>query len=154
MKKKLLSLLLAILMCVSGIVYTGIETKAEDTGEDIAFSELLTEDALIGISEMQTRGVYLAEGNSFINKLGTSKIGAGGNTVASLKCKVSVTVVVEKLIDGSWNRVTSWTASTASGYSASLSKSLYIATGYYYRVRGTHYASTDRSSSSTGSLWM
>ena len=154
MKKRMLAILLMIMVCATVIWNTGTDAKAEDIGEDISFSELLTENALVGIAQMQTRGIYLAEGNSIINKIGTSKIGAGGSTIAAVKCKVSLTCIVERLDNGLWGRVTSWTSTTTSGYSASLSKSLTITKGYYYRVRSSHYAGTDGSSSCTSALWM
>ena len=112
MKKKWMSILVAIMICVSGLFYEGFEAKAEDVGEDLDFSYLLTEDTLVGTIEMQTWGVYLAEGNSFISKISSSKIGAGGNTIAATKCQVSVTAIVERKVDGSWVRVTSWTSTT------------------------------------------
>ena len=154
MKKKWMSILVAIMICVSGLFYEGFEAKAEDVGEDLDFSYLLTEDTLVGTTEMQTWGVYLLEGNSFISKISSSKIGAGGNTIAATKCQVSVTAIVERKVDGSWVRVTSWTSTTTSGYSASVSKSLSVGTGYYYRVRSAHYAASDVSSSATDALWM
>jgi len=154
MKKRMLAMLLMVLTCVTVIWSTGTDAKAEDIGEDISFSELLTENTLVGIAQMQTRGVYLAEGNSYISKISTTKIGAGGDTIAAKKCKVSITSIVEKLNGGAWARVTSWTSTTTSGYSASISKSLTITRGYYYRVRSSHYASTDVSSSCTSALWM
>ncbi len=154
MSKRMVAMFLMIMICVTIIWSTGTNAKAEDMGEDLSFSELLTEDTLIGVAQLQTRGMYLAEGNSFINKISTSKIGAGGNTIAATKCKVSITAIVERLDGGVWVRVTSWTATTASGYSASISKSLTITKGYYYRVRSNHYASSDASSSGTGALWM
>lgn len=154
MKKRMLAMFLAIMTCVTIILGTGADAKAEDIGEDISFSELLTENTLVGIAQMQTRGVYLAEGNSYISKISTTKIGAGGDTIAAKKCKVSITSIVERLDGGAWARVTSWTSTTTSGYSASISKSLTITRGYYYRVRSSHYASTDVSSSCTDALWM
>ena len=154
MKKRMLAMFLAIMTCVTVVWSAGTDVKAGDIGADITFSELLTESALVGIAELQNRGIYLAEGNSVINKISTSKIGAGGSTIAAVKCKVSITSIVERLDDGAWARVTSWTSTTTSGYSASLSKSLTITRGYYYRVRSAHYASTDVSSSCTSALWM
>ena len=154
MKKKWMSILLSITICVLGLFCEGFETKAEDVGEDLDFSYLLTEDTLVGTSEMQTWGVYLLEGNSFISKISSSKIGAGGNTIAATKCQVSVTAIVERKVNGRWVRVTSWNSTTISGYSAVVSKSLTVGTGYYYRVRCSHYAASDVSSSGTGALWM
>lgn len=154
MKKRILTALLAMVVCIIGIWGMKTDARAEDTGEELDFSYLLTEETLVGKAEMQTWGVYLAEGNSFINKMATGKIGAGGNTIAATKCKVSVTSIVERLANGSWVRVTSWTMTTTSGYSASVSRALSVGTGYYYRVRSSHYASSDASSSCTSSLWM
>ena len=154
MKKKWMSILVAIMICVSGLFCEGFETKAEDVGEDLDFSYLLTENTLVGTTEMQTRGVYLAEGNSYISKISSNTIGAAGDTIAATKCQVSVTAIVERKVNGSWARVTSWTSTTTSGYSAVVSKSLSVGTGYYYRVRCAHYAASDVSSSGTDALWM
>ena len=154
MKRRIMAMLLALMLCVTGVFYQGFETKAEDMGEDLDISYLITENTLVGTTGNQTRGVYLLEGNSFINAQSSTKIGVGGNTVAALKCKVSVTAIVERLVDGGWERVTSYTTTTASGFSAVVSKSLTVGTGYYYRVRCLHYASSDGSSSCTSALWM
>lgn len=154
MKKRILAILTALALCLSGVWSTGLETRAEDIGEDIDFSYLQTDSALMGYTESQTWGLYLASGYSIINEISTTKIGAGGVTNASVKCKVKVIPVVERLSDGVWEYVTSWTVTTASGYSAMASKSIIVGTGYYYRVRCTHSASTDVSSSCTSGLWM
>lgn len=154
MKQKLLAMLMAVALCVTCVWNLEFETKAEDLGEDISFSELMTENALVGYAENITRGVYLLDGYSIINKISSTKIGAGGTTNAAVKCRVSTNAIVERLLNGSWARVTSWTTTVESGYSASVSKSLVVTNGYYYRVRCIHYASTDRSSSCTSNLWM
>ena len=154
MKRRIMAMLLALMLCVTGVFYQGFETKAEDMGEDLDISYLITENTLVGTTGNQTRGVYLLEGNSFINAQSSTKIGVGGNTVAATKCKVSITAIVERKVNGSWVRVTSYTTTTASGFSAVVSKSLTVGTGYYYRVRCSHYAATDASSSCTSALWM
>lgn len=154
MKRKVMALLLTMVMCLTTIFCLGYEVKAEDVGEDIEYSELLTEEALIGYAQPTTRGIYLMEGNSIINKISSTKIGAGGTTAAAIKCKVSVCPIVERLVNGNWARVTSWTVTNASAFSVMASKSITVATGYYYRVRCTHYASSDASSSWTNGLWM
>lgn len=154
MKRRIMAMLLAVVLCITGVFYQGFETKAEDMGEDLDISYLITENTLVGTTGNQTRGVYLLEGNSFINAQSSTKIGVGGNTVAATKCKVSVTAIVERLENGSWVSVTSYRTTTASGFSAVVSKSLTVGTGYYYRVRCVHYAATDGSSSCTSALWM
>ena len=154
MKRKVMALLLTMVMCLTTMFCLGYEVKAEDVGEDIEFSELLTEEVLIGYAQPTTRGVYLAEGNSIINKISSTKIGAGGSTTAAIKCKVTVCPIVERQVNGSWAHVTSWNVTNASAFSAMASKSITVSTGYYYRVRCWHYAASDSSSSCTSALWM
>ena len=154
MKRKVMALLLTMVMCLTTMFCLGYEVKAEDVGEDIEFSELLTEEALIGYAQPTTRGVYLAEGNSIINKISSTKIGAGGTTTAAIKCKVTVCPFVERLVNGSWVHVTTWTVTNSYAYSAMASKSITVSTGYYYRVRCLHSAASDGSSSCTSALWM
>ena len=154
MKKKVISFLLAMMIGVSGMFCQGLDTKAEDDGEEMDFSYLMTEDALIGYAQAQTWGVYLASGRSIINKISSTTIGAGGSTEATRKCKVAVCPIVERLSNGSWVRVTSWSVTVENGYSAMASRSITVGTGYYYRVRCWHYAASDASSSWTDGLWM
>lgn len=155
MKKKLMMILLAIALCVTSIYSVDIKANAEEgVEEEVDYESLLTEDALVGNMESQTWGVYLVDGTSIINDAGGGKIGAGGSTTAASKCKVSVNVVVERKVSGSWVRVTSWTATRTSALVVSTGKTISVASGYYYRVRSVHSASTDTSSSCTGALWM
>lgn len=154
MKKKIVSLLLMIMLTVTGIMAGNSEVCAEESVQDVALSEIWTKDALVGYTQSQTKGVYLLRGISVINDAGGGKIGCGGITEAAVKCKVGIISVVEKKVGNSWTRVTSWTSTNASAYSISISKTLSVASGYYYRVRCTHYAGSDTSSSFTGALWM
>ena len=154
MKKKTVSFLMAMVICVFGLFCQEFETIAEGDGEEMDYSYLMTEDALVGYMQTQTWGVYLASGHSIINKISSTKIGAGGVTNASRLCKVSVCPIVERLVNGSWQYVTSWTVTEASDYSVMASRSITVSTGYYYRVRCLHSAGSDGSSSWTGALWM
>ena len=154
MKKRLSAIILAVLIAFSSIYFEGMQVKAEDIGEDLDYSYLLTEDALVGYAENQTWGVYLLDGYSIINKQSSTKIGAGGITNAATQCKVSITCMVERQTSTGWAFVTSWTQTNESAYSAMISKTLTVATGYWYRVRSAHYASSDVSSSCTSSLYM
>ena len=154
MKKKLTMILLAFVLCATSLFTVDIKANAQETGEEVAYESLLTEDSLIGDMQSQTWGVYLSSGTSIINDAGGGKIGAGGSTTAAKKCKVSVIVYVERKVGTSWVRVTSWTATNTNALVVSTGKTISVASGYYYRVRCTHYASTDSSSSCTSSLWM
>lgn len=155
MKKKLMMVLLAVALCVTSIYSVDIQANAEENiEEEVDYESLLTEGALTGHMASQTWGVYLVSGTSTINDAGSGKIGAGGSTTAATYCKVSVNVVVERKVSGSWVRVTSWSSTKSSALVVSTGKTISVASGYYYRVRCVHNASTDSSSSCTGALWM
>ena len=154
MKKKLTMLLLAFVLCTTCLFTVDIQANAQGTEEEVTYESLLTDDALIGNMESQTWGVYLSAGRSIINDAGGGKIGAGGSTTAAKKCNVSVNVVVERKVGTSWVRVTSWTATNTNALVVSTGKTISVASGYYYRVRCVHRASTDASSSFTDALWM
>ena len=124
-------------------------------GLEIELSEIMTEDALVGYADNQTWGVYFSDGYSIINKISSTKIGAGGVTNANVKCTVKVSAIVErKNSSGNWERVTSWSVTNQNAYSAVASKSIIVPSGYYYRVRCNHYAGSDSASSNTGALWV
>lgn len=155
MKKRIITVLLALVIGVTGMMSSKVLVKAEGETEDITMSELMTEDALVGYAQNQTWGVYFSDGTSVINKISSTKIGAGGVTNASVKCTVKVTAIVErKNSSGTWVRVTSWSQTNENAYSAMASKSLVVASNYYYRVRCNHYAATDSASSYTNALWV
>ena len=154
MKRKILIMLLTAVICFTSVVNWEICARAEESVEDIDMSEIMTEDALIGYAESQTWGVYLIDGHSVINKISSSKVGAGGVTNAAVQCSVSVTAILERKVNGSWVRVTSWSQTNPNAYYAMVSKSVTVASGYYYRVRSHHYASTDSASSYTSALWI
>ena len=154
MKKKLTMILLALVLSVTGIFSVNIQANAEEIGEEVPYESLLTEDSLIGRMQSQTWGVYLVDGTSTINDAGGGKIGAGGATTAASYCKVTVNVIVERKVNGSWARVTSWSATNSNALFVTTGKAISVASGYYYRVRCTHYAASDSSSSFTDALWM
>ncbi len=154
MKKKLTMILLALVLCTTSLFAVDIKTNAQETEEEVTYESLLTEDALIGNMGSQTWGIYLVDGTSVINDAGGGKIGAGGLTTAAKKCTVSVNAIVERKVGSSWVRVTSWTVTNTNALIATASKTISVASGYYYRVRCVHSASTDTSSSCTSSLWM
>ena len=155
MKKKILTFFMALMLVVTGVLGQVPTVQASDiVDQDVPLQEILTENAIVGHSENNTWGVYYLDGISIINDSGGGKIGWGGSTYAARTCKVSITCIVERYSGGSWVRVTSATTTTQSGLLASVSKITPVASGYYYRVRSSHYAATDVSSSSTYALLM
>ncbi len=155
MKRKILYFVMAIAICITGIMNWNVEANAEEQCEDVDISTLMTEDALIGYLDNQTWGVYLANGYSIINKISSTKVGAGGTTNASVKCTVKITSILErKNSSGNWERITSWSQTNQSSFYAGISKSVTVASGYYYRVRSYHYAGSDSATSYTSALWV
>lgn len=154
MGKRLTALFLAVLFVITGVIVGEQQAFAQETVEDVAISDVCTEGALIGYAQLVNRGVYLEQGISIINDAGGGRIGCGGITDAAVKCKVSVNCIVEKKVNGSWSRVTSWSSTNTYAYSASVSKYLSVGSGYYYRVRCNHAAGSDTSNSYTSALWM
>lgn len=155
MRQKLAAFLLAFLMFTIGCFGINVEVNAEEViGQDVDISEIMTEDALVSYAELQMRGIYLMEGYSVINDAGNNKIGAGGSTTAAILCKVSVNAIVEKKVNGSWVRYTSFSTTKTNALTATASKTLSVTSGYWYRVRCVHSASTDTSYSCTSSLYM
>lgn len=154
MKKRIITFLLAFALCICGIWNFNTESYAKENSGDEDLSYLLTQDALMGYMQNQARGIYLANGYSIINRISSTKIGAGGVTNASQYCKVSITSIVERETSAGWERVTSWTTTSNYGITAAVDRSLNVGTGYYYRVRSLHYAGTDGSSSWTNALPM
>ena len=153
--KKILLGFMVIVLCLSAVLgeYTYVNA-AERSDEDVAFADLMTENALIGFSDSNTWGVYYGSGMSIINDSGGGKIGWGGATHASRSCQVSVNAIVERYTGGSWVRVTSATTTRENALVATVSKISLVGSGYYYRVRCIHDAETDRGYSSTDALRM
>lgn len=152
MKRKIILALSIFTLSIAGSNCQSMNVYAqEETKEN--YSYLLNDEAIIGQTEINPSGVYLLNGMSTIQDAGTGKIIAGGITSGAVKCDLTVNVIVERLVGGSWARVTSWTASEDYAWTVGSSKTLSVGRGYYYRVRCLHSAHTDASSSMTSSLW-
>ncbi len=146
--------LLAVALLLTGICAGNVELKAAAPEEDYNVSYLAVENALVGYIENQTRGVYLVSGYSTINDAGNGRIGCGGQTNAAKRCSVSVQVVVERKVNGSWTRIDSFYKNASNALTVTASKYLYVTSGYYYRVRSSHIAGSDSSASYTNALRM
>lgn len=155
MKKKILKSIIICSLSVIAILSNHVTSNASTIkSTPIEFSYLMTNDALISYSDVQPYGVYLLNGSSIINRMGTGKIGWGGATNAAIRCKVSITSMVERKTSTGWAFVTAYTQTNQNAFSAMISRSLYVSTGNQYRVRSTHYANTDVSTSFTDALVM
>lgn len=150
--KRIKSLVLIFIFCISICFGASNSVKAGDiTSDNTVNSEVSYSDE----TGQSARGIYLGSGSSSISKAGTGKIAAGGTTIAQkVVSTVSVTVRVERLVNGVWQTYTSWSATRYNAASASSSKTLSVPTGYYYRTHSFHYANSDASSSITNGIWI
>lgn len=144
--KKIMSCFLLLAFCVGMSLSTSNSVKAADLPSNI---EENAENNQIA------RGVYLGSGSSSISEAGTGKIAAGGTTIGQrIVSNISVNVRVERLVNGSWEIYTSWSATRYNAASVSSSKTLSVPRGYYYRTHCSHIAYTDASGSVSGGVWI
>lgn len=154
-KRKILSLVMAMVMVCALLIGTQKNIQAADMPECIDGSYLTNDDSSEVTVGSMSRGVYLKSGSSNIVRAGAGKIGAGGNTVGQKTVsKITVDVTVERLVNGKWGYYTSWTATNYNSNYVSTSKTLSVPTGYYYRVYCTHYANSDVSGSYTDGIYI
>lgn len=144
--KKIMSCFLLIAFCVGMSISTSDSVKAADLSSSIEES---SENSQV------VRGVYLGSGSSSISEAGTGKITAGGTTIGQrIVSNISVSVRVERLVNGSWEIYTSWSSTRYNAASVTSSKTLSVPRGYYYRAHCSHTAYTDASTSITNGIWI
>ncbi len=153
--RKTLSILLTL--CLFCGLLIGVSNRVLAAEEpDCVDGSYLTDDESSEVTVGPlTRGVYLKSGSSSIVKQGTGRIAAGGDTSGQqVVSKISVGVRVERLVNGSWEVYTSWTATKYNAVYVNSSKVLTVPTGYYYRVCCNHHANSDSTGSSTNGIYI
>ena len=96
-------------------------------------------------------------GYSKCTKLAKGKIYAGGTTIATQEVKsVQIAVMVEraKKEDTEWSYYDGWQKENTNTNRVSYNRTLYVDGDYYYRVRCTHVANSDMSSSFTDGIYI
>ena len=151
--KKLKAILLMVTMIIGLTCTSKIDVKATEEVECVDGAYLRDNENKEGEDVKITRGVYLKSGTSTISEVGTGKIAAGGRTVGQTTVsEIAVYVSVEKLVNGSWQTYTTWSAKKSNAVLVSTSKTLSVPIGYYYRVYSTHKANSDISGSFTNGI--
>ena len=156
MKKKIMSICLTA-MLVGGLSMTSMQETRAAEGKVIDGSELTHGEGSIGYDTKITRGEDLLTGYSKCTKLDNGKIYAGGTTVARQVVKsVQIAVIVEraKEEDKEWSYYDNWKKENKNTNRAMSNRTLYVDGGYYYRVRCTHVANSDMSSSFTDGIYI
>lgn len=156
MKRRLVSVCLTI-MLIGGLSMTSIQEAKAAESKVIDGSELTHNEESIGYDTKITKGVDLLTGYSKCTKLGEGKIYAGGTTVAAqVVDSVQIGVIVEraKEEDTKWTTYDGWKKESHDTNRVTSNRTLYVEGGYYYRVRCTHVANSDMSSSFTDGIYI
>ena len=149
--------MLLTVMLIGGLSMTSMqEIKAAEIKE-IDGSKLTHDEESIGYDTKITRGADLLTGYSKCTKLAKGKIYAGGTTIATQEVKsVQIAVMVEraKKEDTEWSYYDGWQKENTDTNRVSSNRTLYVDGDYYYRVRCTHVANSDMSSSFTDGIYI
>ena len=151
MKRRLVSMCLAV-MLVGGLSLSSMQEVRAAGNKVIDGSELTHDEESIGYDTKITRGEDLMTGYSKCTKLAKGKIYVGGTTIARhVVDSVQIGVLVEraKEEDTKWSYYDGWQKENLNMNRVTSNRTLYVEGDYYYRVRCTHAANSDVSSSFT-----
>ena len=136
--------------------FTAVPAQAADS--PVLDGSILTRDQeSVGTDTKITRGDDLLAGYSKIVCLGPEKIYAGGTTMATQDVEtVMISVIVERAQKGdtSWTYYDSWQKENHNTDRVGSNRMMEVEGGYYYRVRCTHSANDDVSSSFTNGVYV
>nr|WP_106789309.1 DUF6147 family protein [Massilistercora timonensis] len=156
MRKKLISLSCALLLMAGLLGISTSQVQAEDRPM-IDGSYLIREKESVGYDTKITRGVDLLTGYSKSVRLGPGLLYAGGSTIAAhIVDEVGIGVVVERAQEGDdhWSIYDGWQKFNQNIDKVSSNRRMEVEGGYYYRVRCTHSANSDMSSSFTDGVFI
>ena len=142
MRKKIISLCCAFLLLGGLFGISSSEVQAEEQAM-IEGSYLTQEKESIGFNTGMSRGKDLLTGYSKVVRLGPELLYAGGSTIAAqVVDEVGISVIVERAQEGDdhWDYYDSW--------------QMKVEGDYYYRVRCSHSANSDMSSSFTDGVYI
>ena len=155
--RKLFAMCLTLVLITGMLFVAKVECQASSTEATIDGSYLLHTEESIGYATGRTRGEDLMTGYSKIVRLGPGKLYAGGTTIATQTVEqVAVSVIVERAQEGddAWSYYDSWSKYNENTDRVSSNRTLDVEGGYYYRVRSTHSANSDMSSSFTDGVFI
>lgn len=137
----------------------GVSTDAQAASSvKVIDGSKLTQDAeSTGYSQNIARGKDLMSGYSKVVRMGPGEIYAGGTTIAAHEVeRIGVGVIIEraKEEDTEWSFYDSWNKFRANADRVASAEYLDVEGDYYYRVRSTHSAGEDMSSSFTNGVYI
>ena len=157
MKRKLLSLCCVLVLVASIMQISVIDAHAAEEQSIIDGSYLTSDSESIGYDTKLTRGEDLLTGYSKCVVMGPGKLYAGGCTIAAhLVEDVGLSVTIERAQKGDehWVSYDGWQKFNENTDRVAESRMLEVEGGYYYRVRCTHSANSDVSSSFTDGVFV
>ncbi len=157
MKRRLLSLCCVLILIAGMLLIPVIDSQAAEQQSVIDGSYLTNDDESIGYDTKITRGEDLLTGYSKCVVMGPGKLYAGGCTIAARTVDdVGLSVIIERAREGDehWTRYDGWQKFNENVDRVASSKMLEVEGGYYYRVRCTHSANSDLSSSFTNGVFV
>ena len=157
MKKRFSSICLTLVMvtCMLLISFTNVQAGSDEVILDGSY--LTHDEESIGYDTKLTRGVDLLTGYSKCVRKGPGLIYAGGTTIAAHTVdQVKIGVVIERAQKGDtqWTFYDLWTKENRNADRVGSNRMLNVEGGYYYRVRCTHSANYDMSSSFTNGVYV
>lgn len=157
MKRGLLSLCCVLILTAGMLLIPVIDSQAAEKQSVIDGSYLTNDDESIGYDTKITRGEDLLTGYSKCVVMEPGKLYAGGCTIAARTVEdVGLSVIIERAQKGDehWTRYDGWQKFNENVDRVASSRMLEVEGGYYYRVRCTHSANSDMSSSFTDGVFV
>lgn len=157
MKKRMISGCLAAVLTLCMLLSATCFAETDTDEPVLDGSKLTLDEESVGYDTKITRGQYLMVGYSKIAKLGPEKIYAGGVTIATEDVEsVMIGVIIERAQEGdtTWARYGGWIDEKNDTDRINSTRILEVEGGYYYRVRCTHSANDDVSSSFTDGVYV
>ena len=157
MKKRCSSICLTLVMvtCMLLISFTDVQAESDEIILDGSY--LTQDEESIGYDAKLTRGVDLLTGYSKCVRKGPGLLYAGGTTIAAHTVdQVKIAVMIERAQKGDtqWTFYDLWTKENRNADRVGSNRMLNVEGGYYYRVRCTHSANYDMSSSFTYGIFI
>lgn len=157
MKRRVTSVWCTLLLVICMLLVSFSNVQAASDVSMIDGSYLTHDEESVGYATKINRGVDLLTAYSKCVRLGPGRIYAGGTTIAAHTVdSVQVSVLIERAQDGDteWEYYDGWSKENLDSDRVSSNRALTVEGGYYYRVRSSHAANSDVSSSFTDGVYI
>ena len=153
--KSVRRLALVCMLLMGWCMASAVVVSADSLDKNVLYdgSALIDGDTAEDTVTILTRGNHLAQGRGQITNQGNRKVYVVGTTTCHKTCdKVICNLYLEQLSDnGNWYTYKYWTGYDTNVYTYSQSRTVSVAGGHWYRVRGSHSAILNGVTESVGS---